>query len=222
MLSEMAKNDLIALRQQGFKPTDEEIVALNDIAVRLEHGKETTPANAPRVAFAGNVVFHEPTLGALEWWYGFGSSAAYSTKWRIYTYFFMLANAKNLDYLDKLESAKDINKAVQKWMKGVNATENELWRALWYVKFGERGVDIGDTDGEEPTSDESRDKIWDTICMAAGLFGVPPDSLRTYTQSTVLSCIEKSAPRTHAVLKKSVAEDYIRYKKSLREIEQRG
>lgn len=137
MLSEMAKNDLLALRQQGLTPTDEEIIALNDIALRLEHGKETTPANAPRVAFAGNVVFHEPTLGALEWWYAFGSSAPRSTKWRVYTYFFMLANAKNLDYLDTLETPKAINKAVAKWLKGVSATEAELWRALWYVKFGE-------------------------------------------------------------------------------------
>ena len=53
------------------------------------------------------------------------------------------------------------------------------------------------------------------------MFGVPPESLRTYTKSTVLSCIEKSSPRTNVMLKKSVAEDYIKYKKILRDIEQR-
>lgn len=65
MLTETAKNDLAALRQQGFKPTDEEVVALNDLAIRIERGKDTTPANMPRVAFAGNIVLHEPTVGAM-------------------------------------------------------------------------------------------------------------------------------------------------------------
>lgn len=65
MLTETAKNDLAALRAAGFSPTDEEIVKLNDLAIRIERGKDTTPANMPRVAFAGNVVLHEPTIGAI-------------------------------------------------------------------------------------------------------------------------------------------------------------
>lgn len=50
------------------------------------------------------------------------------------TQFFMLANARNLDYLNTLENDSDIRNAVKKWMKGVQATEGELWRALLYVK----------------------------------------------------------------------------------------
>lgn len=65
MLAETARLDLAALRAAGFSPTDEEIIKLNDIALRIEHGKDTTAVNAPRTAFAGNVVLHEPTIGAL-------------------------------------------------------------------------------------------------------------------------------------------------------------
>ena len=101
MFSELAKQDLISLRQQGFEPTDEEVVKLNDIALRLERGKHTTPANAPRVAFAGNVVFHEPTIGSIKWWHDFGRDSARSSDTSLLTYFFMLAHATNLEKLKK-------------------------------------------------------------------------------------------------------------------------
>lgn len=80
MFSELAKQDLISLRQQGFQPTDEDVIKLNDLAMKIEHGKDTTVANAPRIAFAGNVVLHEPTIGALQWWFNFGRNSAQSDK----------------------------------------------------------------------------------------------------------------------------------------------
>lgn len=137
MLSELAKNDLAALRQQGFCPTDEEVVKLNDIALRIERGKDTTPANAPRVAFAGNIVLHEPTIGFIKWWYDFGKDSAKSDAVRILTYVFGLVHARRLDVLSKLQTSDEIGDAVAEWAKGVNATENEIWRAMMYVKYGE-------------------------------------------------------------------------------------
>lgn len=65
MLSKMAKSDLDALRQGGHHPTDEDIIRLNDLALKIERGKDTTPANMPRIAFAGNIILHEPTIGAM-------------------------------------------------------------------------------------------------------------------------------------------------------------
>ena len=114
---------MAALRQQGFKPTDEEVVKLNDLAVRIERGKETTPANMPRVGFAGSVVLHEPTIGAIEWWNDFGHDAAWTNDGRLETYFFMLAHARSLDYLMSLQRPKDIRNAVRKWKKRVDATQ---------------------------------------------------------------------------------------------------
>ena len=109
MLTKTAKNDLAALRASGFTPTDEEIIQLNDLALKIERGKDTTPVNMPRVAFAGNVVLHEPTIGAIQWWNDFGQDASLSNQWRMFTYLFMLANAKNLEILDGLQTPKQIN-----------------------------------------------------------------------------------------------------------------
>lgn len=99
MFSELAKNDLIALRQQGFEPTDEEIIKLNDLGMQIEVGKDTTIVNHPRFAYAGNIVFHEPTIGALEWWWSVGHDAAWTAKGQLHTHFFMLAHARDIGLL---------------------------------------------------------------------------------------------------------------------------
>jgi len=38
MLAKAAREDLKALRANGYSPTDEDIVALNDLALRIERG----------------------------------------------------------------------------------------------------------------------------------------------------------------------------------------
>lgn len=218
MLTKTAKNDIAALRASGFTPTDEEIIQLNDLALKIECGKDTTPANMPRVAFAGNVVLHEPTIGAIQWWNDFGQDASLSNQWRMFTYLFMLANAKNLEILDGLQTPKEINKAVKKWMKTVDATEDELWRALFYVKFGYEEPEVKNEDTDENLCD----KLWDIVCMTAGMMNVSPESLRTQTQSTLVKCLENSSLKAHLPMKRSVAEDYIKYRQLLRKIEDRG
>ena len=218
MLTKTAKNDLAALRASGFNPTDEEIIQLNDLALKIERGKNTTPANMPRVAFAGNVVLHEPTIGAIQWWNDFGQDASLSNQWRMFTYLFMLANAKNLEILDGLQTPKQINKAVKKWMKTVDATEDELWRALFYVKFGYEDPEIKEEDVDENLCNQ----LWEIVCMTAGMMNVTPESLRTQTQSSLVKCLENSSLKAHLPMKRSVAEDYIKYRQLLRKIEDRG
>jgi len=182
MFSELAKQDLIALRQQGFEPTDEDVIRLNDLAMKIEHGKDTTVVNAPRTAFAGNVVLHEPTIGALRWWFDFGKDSAQSDRGQMNTQFFMLANARNLEYLNTLENDVDIRKAVKKWMKGVQATEGELWRALLYVK--DAYSTFNDADEQRANTeedDEILDRLWMNVIACAGALSVTPKDLMTVT-----------------------------------------
>lgn len=166
MFSKLAKNDLKRLRDEGYVITDEEVIALNDLAVQIEAGKDTTVANRPRFAFAGNVVLHEPTVGALEWWWSYGKDAAWTAKGKLNTYYFMLAHARDVALLAPLQKPSDINKAVKVWIKSVSATEGELFRALLYVKHG---YVYGDRE-ENPHSDdeESLDSIWSLLIMCSG------------------------------------------------------
>lgn len=152
------------MRANGYQPTDADVVALNDLAIRIERGENTTPANHPRIAFAGSTVLHEPTIGALEWWMDYGRDAAFTTKGRMETYFFMFANARRVDWLQTLTNAKDIRKAVRKWKQHVDATEEELWRATFWCRFGTN--DPPDMDGSEDDGD-LRDSLWDIVMSAA-------------------------------------------------------
>lgn len=218
MFSELAKNDLKRLRDEGYSITDEEVIALNDLAVQIEAGKETTVANHPRFAFAGNVILHEPTVGALEWWWSFGRDAAWTTKGKLNTYYFMLANARNVELLAPLQKPSDINKAVKLWMKSVNATDGELFRALLYVKHNTEYVD---EDNDKKIDEEGLDSIWNLLLICAGQMGVKLDDLKTCTQSELM-CLIKHSAKAGLQIKPSIAKLYIKYQMMVRQIENRG
>lgn len=60
--------DIEALRADGIDVPPREVVRLNVFGLRVEHGPESPDVSAaPRVAFLGDAVLREPTLGADMW-----------------------------------------------------------------------------------------------------------------------------------------------------------
>lgn len=223
MFAKTAKIDLERLRSAGYEPTDEEVIRLNDIAVCIESGKETTVVNMPRVAYAGSVTLHEPTIGAIEWWHNYGRDAAWSTQGKMNTHFFMLAHAKDIELLNRLTRPSDIRNAVKSWMKTVDATDGELWRALLWVKAGQDIGEVGEVKlGDSATDDEVMDKLWMTVIAAAGALGVVPDDLKTSTQSELVALLVQANLHARIPMKQSVAKDYIAYRQVMKQIEDRG
>ena len=178
----------------------------------------------PRIGFAGNVILHEPTIGAIEWWNDFGKDAAWTSEGRMMTYFYMLAHARSLDYLMALQTPKDIRKAVKQWEKTIDATQAELWRALMWVKYGAEEVklEIQKKIDDSLQSQETMDMLWYDVILAAGVAGVLPNELRTHTRSEVDGMLLQALKYARVPLKQSVAKDYIAYRQILREIEERG
>ena len=219
MFSKLAQIDLQRLKDQGYSPTFEDAIALNDIAVQIESGKDTTVANHPRFAFAGNVVLHEPTVGALEWWWGFGKDAAWTNEGKLRTYFFMLAHSRDVDFLQMLERPKDINKAVKIWMKSVGATDGELFRALLYVKNGTSECQECSDDDKDP--ERNLDALNKMLLTCSGQTGIKVEDLKTCTQSQLVQLIRASA-KGGLNIKPSIAGLYIRYQAMIRKIEERG
>lgn len=222
MLSELAKSDLAALRAAGFSPTDEEIIRLNDLALMIERGRDTTPANHPRYAFAGTVVLHEPTIGALEWWFQFGRDAARTNDGRLMTYFFMMAHARNVAYLQTMQTPTEIRKAVKQWKSRIDATMDELWRACLYVKNGDESAAGKQEMHTSMDDDQQLDILWRDLILAAGALHISPDELKTCTHSALIDALMQASMFAHVPMKKSVAQDYIAYRKILRSIEERG
>lgn len=217
MFSEIAKNDLIALRQCGFNPTDAEIIKLNDLGNKIENGKSTTVVNHPRTATAGSIILHEPTVGGVEWWELYGKDSFILNSSRLYGYFFMLAHCRDIQYLDSLKTSKDISKAVKRWKRTIDATEDELWRAMLYCKFG---TDIPEA-SDAKNDDSIVDIMWRKLIMVAGATNLKPDDLKTCVDSELTGMLVQASIQARLDIKPSIAELYIEYKKTLREIEDR-
>lgn len=225
MLSKIAKTDLEALRSAGYSPTDEEIIQLNDIAIRIERGKETTPANMPRIAVCGNVVLHEPTIGAMQWWNDYGKDAAWSSNGRLMTHYFCLAFARRLDVLSSLVDHSDIRKAVKEWKKKLQCTEDELWRGLCWVKYGDETIEESpDKDKIQSSIDDEQqmNALWMTVIASSGALGLSPDDLKTCTTSELIGSLMQANLHARIPMKQSVAKDYIAYRQIMRKIEERG
>lgn len=222
MFAEMARIDLAKLRAAGYEPTDEDVVRLNDLAVLIQHGKNTTAANHPRFAFAGNIVLHEPTIGALEWWWSYGHDAFWLSSWKLRTHYFMLAHSRRLEILSKLQQPADVRRAVKAWSCGVAATDDELFRALMYVKHGwENTVASEGEEAERADPEHELDVLEALIAEAAGKSGIAPSEFRTLTRLQS-DAVLRAACKAGEIPEPSTSRLYMKYKAVVREIEARG
>ena len=71
MISQLAKGDYEDMIAAGLPATLEDFDRLNCIALRLTDGSETTAANFPRIGWAGDVPFFQPTCIAISWYLQF-------------------------------------------------------------------------------------------------------------------------------------------------------
>jgi len=218
MFEEMARIDIERLRREGYSLTDAEVISLNDLACAIQHGKETTAANHPRFAFAGNVVLHEPTMAAMEWWWSYGHDATWLASSQLKVHYFMLAHARQPDVFDALKRPQDINRAVRAWLRGVAATSDELFRAMLYVKHNDEAQYADPADIEDA---EHLDRLNHVLIEAAGATGIRPEDLRTRTR-TELEVMVARAYRAGKAPKPSTARLYLKYRETIRAIEARG
>ena len=219
----MAKNDLMSLREQGYQPTDEEIIKLNDLALKIERGKETTPANMPRIAVVGNVVLHEPTVGSIQWWENFGKNASYCDEMKMMVYYWTLTYATEVDYLNKFKSHREIFKEVKNWSKKLTCTEEQLWKGLLWVKFGGDNENPNDQKIKEILDDEqTMNYIWSIVLKVSSSTGIKVEELMTRTQTELSYMLVQSYILAHIPIKQSVADNYIAYRMLIKKIEERG
>ena len=129
MVSELAKGDWENLRDEGFAPTLEDFDRLNLIALRLKDGAETTCANFPRVGWAGDVPFFEPTIQAFAWYHQYAVRAAANVETETSLWAFALAHAREPHFFDSLTTPEAIDKAASKWAASLPVTRDEVVRA---------------------------------------------------------------------------------------------
>lgn len=137
MVSELARGDWEDMRAEGLSPTLDDFDRLNRLALRLTDGAETTAANFPRIGWAGDVPFFEPTFQAFAWFHGFAVRAASDAETEFTLWAFALAHARTPRFFEGLESPEAIDRAATAWAKSLTATRAEVARACRWAALGE-------------------------------------------------------------------------------------
>lgn len=136
MVADLARDDWNDMRAEGLNPTLDDFDRLNQLAVRLEDGAETTPANFPRIGWAGDVPFYEPTAAALMWLQDFASRVPCDEETQQTFYYFALAHGRTPESFAGLEQPRAIEKAVKAWLRKLPCTVAEMARACHYAAWG--------------------------------------------------------------------------------------
>ena len=155
MLSKMAMEDIAALRADGIDVPPREVVRLNALGLRVERGTVSAYMfAAPRVAFLGGSVLHEPTLGAEMW---LRQAVDLFDEDDAQTWFSLrvLSCFRNWRDLPDPTNRKAVLKAVKDKLKTLSSfTVRQVENALAWCLDGD-AAEKGENPPPRPASDES-------------------------------------------------------------------
>ena len=150
MLSEMAAEDIKYLEGLGVTLTPGQIVRLNDLALRVTHGKASADfLHAPRVAWIGSDhVFHEPTIAmcmwlrdyAAQWWSG--DKMLIATAWAS-------SQCRVRGVFDRHTEKSTAEREIKQWRKSLVCTERQMLAAIMYVIEGDESKPECQVDAED-------------------------------------------------------------------------
>ena len=135
MIAQLARDDFEDLKAEGLNPSLDDFDRLNQLALRITT-RETTAANFPRIGWAGEVPFYQPTFAAIGWYLEFAERVPCDPETKNTFWFFALAHARRRDFFSRLTTTDEIVAAVQKWADGLPVTRDEVSRACHYAANG--------------------------------------------------------------------------------------
>lgn len=230
MVSELARGDWEDLLAQGLRPTLDDFDRLNQIALRLADGAETTAANFPRVGWAGDVPFFEPTFQAFAWYYDYARRAAANEETEGTLWAFALAHAREPHFFDALTTPEAIDRAASAWAASLPATRDEVARACRYaaVGFDDAKPATNDAADGSPRFRADRSKAAKNLAAlearlaeACAALHVAPDALKCETPSRLERIREAAAVELGRPLTRDEARLMAEYDLTLREITRR-
>lgn len=227
MVSELARGDFEDLQAEGLKPTLEDFDRLNQLALRLTDGSETTAANFPRIGWAGDVPFFQPTMQVFSWYHTFAERAAANEETKSTLWAFALAHGRLPHFFDTLTTPDAIDKAVSQWVESLPVTREEVFRACRYAALGfddataaSRGDEVTHRANKEEAA-KNLAALEERLAEACTALKVAPDALMCETPSRLDLIREKAAVELGKELKKNEALIHADYDLTLREIRRR-
>lgn len=199
MIDELARGDWENLRSMGLNPTLEDFDRLNCIALRLREGEETTCANFPRIAWAGDIPFFEPTVQVYSWYHQYAVRVAANDETENTLWAYALAHARTPHAFDDLTTPEAIDKAVSAWAAKLPVTREEIVRACRYAA---RGFDdaVAATPDSTPTQRANKSEaaknlanLEQRLVKACAALHATPDQLQCETPSRLDRLCEAAA-----------------------------
>lgn len=230
MLSDLARADLEDLRADGLEPTDEDVVRLNSVALRISNGTETTAYNMPLFAVAGGVVLWEPTLAAWEW-FGFARKFADGEAMESIMFAYACVHGRKRGAFADLYDVASIEAEIGRFAASIYATADEIKRAIDYVvRNGEEVPEKTDMekaeDAMEKLSPEEREcrnyaALRRTMAEAASLTGYTYEDLMLHTPSQLRGLILAAHMESGEKMSNSAAAAHAGYLATLNAIRTR-
>ena len=229
MVADLARDDFEDLKAEGLNPTLDDFDRLNQLALRLEDGAETTPANHPRIGWAGDVPFHEPTACALMWLQDYAGRVKCDAETRQTFFYFACAHATDPAAFSGIETPRAIEKAVKKRLRSIPCTEREMARACHYAAWG--------FDDAEPAMSPMKmqhlrrtgktaavanlERLERVLCAAAGQTGLSYLDLMAQTPSRLNALVVAAQIEAGATVSRDMAKAQVDYMTTLAEIRER-
>ena len=227
VVSKLAKSDFGKLQAQGLSPTLEDFDRLNQLALRLTDGDKTTAANFPRIGWAGDVPFFEPTLASFAWYYNIALPLASNTETEDTFWAFSLAHARDAGFFETLISPGAVSAAVSEWAEKLPATADEVRRACRYAAKGFDDAVAANPNGN-PAHRATREiaagnlsRIEAQLRAACGRLHIAPRELMGETQSRISAMCEAAGVDLGLKMTRDEAELQAEYDLTFREIYER-
>ena len=183
MISKLAKAEILNMQKEGLKPSFEDIIKLNALGLKVEHGKEASEFTAlPRRAFVGDYILEEPSLFKKI----FIDKCMQILDDDYYTYLFFMAWVLNTDDddLPKLDNIKNITKRIIDFKnKMMKFTERQIWTAIEYV-----------FKGNDPTEDEDFEKLDDNEKEQVRSAIDIPEEMKSVAQNLYCEMLQAELP----------------------------
>lgn len=227
MVSELARGDFEDLQAEGLKPTLEDFDRLNQLALKLTDGAETTTANFPRIGWAGDVPFYQPTMQVFAWYHTFAERAAANEETKSTLWAFALAHARIPHFFDALTTPEEIDKAASAWVEKLPVTREEVFRACKYAAIGFDDAQAAQCDADithranKEEAAKNLAALEERLAEACTALKVAPDALMCETPSRLDLIRENAAVELGKALKKNESLLQADYDLTLREIRQR-
>lgn len=206
MISQLAKGDYEDMIAAGLPATLEDFDRLNCIALRLTDGSETTAANFPRIGWAGDVPFYQPTCIAISWYLQFVERAPLDGATKDACWWFALQHGREISAFAGMETPGHICTAVNKWLGSLPVTRDEIARACRYAVSGFDDATPAKTPAKEAedanlTDLEKREQsiadISLSVSCAAASTGIESDVLLKETPSRLALMVAESRRLHH-------------------------